>query len=245
MDSFQGGPGSAIEERHLLGFVMGPQAWQCLLDLRSPMEPVADWGYGLPQGAKANVEASYTSMSDRERQIMHLELLRVMAAILSDVAQAMQNVLGATAVESATPTWNLQGAGRQIELNDSLTMQGNESEATVGDDRMIGPVEPASAGRVPPGEADGSVWPRNREMLRAMEAECKQYRAAQLQDWEDSILQEALHRGPLPGVGVVIRGGVVGNNGILQTTQTMTFRLMEGETLALRLAVQPPEGRDV
>ena len=36
------------DHSQLLRTVMGPQAWQCLLDMRSPMEPVADWGYGLP-----------------------------------------------------------------------------------------------------------------------------------------------------------------------------------------------------
>ena len=409
------GPDGPTDHSRLLGTVMGPQAWQCLLDMRSPMDPVADWGYGLPTSARANVESSYGSMTDRERQIMHLELLRVMAAILTDVAQAMQNVLSAegelreaepdegdeeeadgdghclvqklppakarrleqasakevlpdpasdilgtsfdklsrsmmaslermsssasarcaqslldklvvhygtdqvhllpddaqallsglvtfgagigstgealesmdsfytehwwnlvletlppastmatTAATTPPPTgtgamtatgssvsdqanegvtWALQESqGAPIDLNDTLSLaavpEGAQRSARAhghaGDVQPEGDAGPAARGA-------GGVWLAD-DMQRAMVRECERFRAAQLQEWEDRVMQEALQREPLAGVGLVLRGGVVGVNGVTGTTQSMAFRLLPGETLSLRLAVEAPEG---
>ena len=92
------GPSRAVEERRTnhsdaLATALGPQAWHCLLEMRSPMDPVEAWGYGLPATSSANVEASYGAMTNRERQVMNLELLRVLSAILADIAQAMTTAM--------------------------------------------------------------------------------------------------------------------------------------------------------
>ena len=88
-------PSSASRRNHsdALATSMGPQAWHCLLEMRSPMDPVEAWGYGLPATSSANVEASYGAMTHRERQVMNLELLRVLSAILADIAQAMTTAM--------------------------------------------------------------------------------------------------------------------------------------------------------
>ena len=78
--------------RDLIG-AMGPHAWHCLLEMRSPMKPTSDWGFGLSPSARANVQTSYEEMTRIERQIMVVEFLRVISAVMADVAQAMTNGL--------------------------------------------------------------------------------------------------------------------------------------------------------
>ena len=78
--------------RDLIG-AMGPHAWHCLLEMRSVMEPASDWGFGLSPSARANVQTSYEEMTRIERQIMVVEFLRVISAVMADVAQAMTNAL--------------------------------------------------------------------------------------------------------------------------------------------------------
>ena len=73
--------------------LLGPQAWHCLLDMRSPLESPTTWGYGLSPASRGNIESSFATMSRRERQIMSMELLRVLSAILADIAQAITNAL--------------------------------------------------------------------------------------------------------------------------------------------------------
>ena len=120
-----------------------------------------------------------------------------------------------------------------IELNDSLPVIHDEAQATqVVEQHDNGIVAQTEDTRV------GEIWPQCLDMRRAMEDECQRFRAAQLQEWEDEVLREAMHQGPLPGVGIVLRGSVVGGTGIHGTSQTMSFRLCRGETLALRMEVE-------
>ena len=84
--------------------LLGPQAWHRLLDMRSPLESPTTWGYGLSPASRGNIESSFATMSRRERQIMSMELLRVLSAVLADIAQAITNALdqggdGETALE--------------------------------------------------------------------------------------------------------------------------------------------------
>ena len=81
--------------------LLGPQAWHCLLDMRSPLEPSSTWGYGLAPSSRANIESSFATMSPRERQFMSMELLRVVSAVLADIAQAVTNALDQAGDEGA------------------------------------------------------------------------------------------------------------------------------------------------
>ena len=45
--------------------------------------------------SRQNIESSYGSMTLRERHVMHVEVLRVLASILANIAQAMTNTLAA------------------------------------------------------------------------------------------------------------------------------------------------------
>ena len=65
--------------------LLGPQA--------SPLEPPTTWGYGLAPSSRENIESFFAAMSRRERQIMSMELLRVLSAVLADIAQAVTNAL--------------------------------------------------------------------------------------------------------------------------------------------------------
>ena len=93
-----------------------------------------------------------------------------------------------------------------IELNDSLPAMHDEAHVTqVVEQHDNGVLAQTEGARV------GEVWPQSQDMRRAMEVECLRFRAAQLQEWEDEVLREAMHQGPLPGVGVVLRNSDVAN----------------------------------
>ena len=62
------------------------------------MDTVEAWDYGLPATSSANVEASYGAMTN---QVMNLELLRVLSAILADIAQAMTTAMSHDPDEAA------------------------------------------------------------------------------------------------------------------------------------------------
>ena len=83
--------------------LLGPQAWHCLLDMRSPLEPPTTWGYGLAPSSRADIESSFATMSRRERRIMSMELLRVLSAVLADIAQAVTNALDQAGEEGGGP----------------------------------------------------------------------------------------------------------------------------------------------
>ena len=404
----RGSSGLRRDHSAMLGTVMGPQAWQCLLEMRSPLEPVSGWGYGLSESSRNNIEASYGDMTERERQVMHLELIRVLSAVLSDIAQAMTNVLAsegdlreadgegeeddhshlmqklppnkARKLEAAskkvvvpditqailgtgfdritrslmaalermssqeasrcaqalanrvvehygvaeladlpedgeamfsglvtfgasmgvehdrlnsmdnyfvTHWWNLlcevlprgeisasaSGSAGETDVRDTVLpgreTQVNQHRPAAGGLEEGGNVQgwhlttpantidlndtqlddPSGVGRpLPAGEVD--VPPATREAahahadedrarLNAIASECERFRSAQLQDWEDQVLRDAMSSEPPTGTGILIRGGILRRGTLLSTTQTMSFRLHEGETLSLRLEVDP------
>ena len=68
-----GGRSAGGNHSSALATAMGPQAWHCLLDMRSLLEPPSQWGYGLPLFARTNVEESYLSTTAQERQVMSIE----------------------------------------------------------------------------------------------------------------------------------------------------------------------------
>ena len=78
------------------------------------------------------------------------------------------------------------------------------------------------------------IPPHDQELVRAMELECERYKAAQLQDWEDEVLRQALGspRGH-HGLHLITQGGRVSATGIRGTSQTMDFRILPGVTLKL------------
>ena len=64
-----------------------------------------------------------------------------------------------------------------------------------------------------------------------------QFRAAQLQDWEDQVMEEAMRRnGSEEGVQVVLRGGVRGAQGT-RATQSMMFRVRPEECVEMTIAL--------
>ena len=103
--------------------LMGPQAWHCLLEMRSPMDPPSTWGYGLSPESRANVEASFENMTVPEKQVMVVELLRVISAILSEVAQAYTNSM-ATSRETRARTGHDHEGDQEGEGDENSLVQG-------------------------------------------------------------------------------------------------------------------------
>ena len=76
------------------------------------------------------------------------------------------------------------------------------------------------------------------DMRRAMEVEANQIEAARYREWEREVMEKALGEQISPsGVQIVVRGGVRKVGGWQAPTQSMVFRLQEGETLDLRFAL--------
>ena len=64
-------------------------AWHVLLNMTDPHSVPEQLAYGLTSTATECVQASFKGMTARERERMHIALLRVLSRILMDVARAM------------------------------------------------------------------------------------------------------------------------------------------------------------
>ena len=64
-------------------------AWHVLLNMTDPHSAPEQLAYGLTSTATECVQASFEGMTARERERMHIALLRVLSRILMDVARAM------------------------------------------------------------------------------------------------------------------------------------------------------------
>ena len=74
--------------------------------------------------------------------------------------------------------------------------------------------------------------------MDALSLECERHRASLLQDWEDEVMAEALGSTTIvDGVMVIVKGAVRRQHGGQGTSQTMMFRVSNGETLDLRIAL--------
>ena len=92
-------------------------------------------------------------------------------------------------------------------------------------------VETAAA----PAQASWKVL--EKDVLRAMEIECERYKSAQLREYEDNIMAEALgRREEGSGTTVVIRGGVRSSR-MTGTTQTMSFQIRPREVVDVTIAL--------
>ena len=71
-------------------------AWHVLLDTADPHSAPEQLAYGLTNTASECVQASFEGMTARERERMHIALLRVLSRILMDVARAMMTAMKET-----------------------------------------------------------------------------------------------------------------------------------------------------
>ena len=81
------------DHSEVLADTIGRHAWRVLLNMSDADVAPRRWDYGLPDHAINNIRASFVAMSPRERQTMHIELLRLVSLILSDVVTAVTRAL--------------------------------------------------------------------------------------------------------------------------------------------------------
>ena len=76
-------------------------AWHCLLNMTDPFTAPARWSYGLTPVSMENIRTTFSSMEVDERQIMFVELLRVLALLLGDLSRAIAEGTGSDELEAA------------------------------------------------------------------------------------------------------------------------------------------------
>ena len=151
---------------------------------------------------------------------------------MSDEAEGL---LSGFVTFGAGAEWALVESSLAIDLNDSgsqqVGLQGYHGD--VGEDMELpenDAVTGAEIARTREAEMDTAC-------IRAMELEFEKHKSQQLRQWEQEVMEEEMGRQPQePGVRVEIKGGIRTARG-RGTSQTMSFRVRQGEELELRLTL--------
>ena len=137
-------------------------------------------------------------------------------------------------------TWQLRPGAPALELNDSYQADDVDTDTVPTQLDQAMKVEEEHTTFEETANASGGAGrlsgelPGRADMMMA----CEEHRARLLREWEEETMCEAMNGvAPEAGTLLVIRGGVRRVHGGQGTTQTIMFRIREGETLDLRIAM--------
>ena len=135
-------------------------------------------------------------------------------------------------------TWQLRLGAPALELNDSYQEDEVDADTVPTQLDQAMRVEEEHVAFEEPANVSGGAERLSAELPGRADMTCEEHRARLLREWEEETMCEAMNGvAPEAGALLVIRGGVRRVHGGQGTTQTIMFRIREGETLDLRIAM--------